>query len=93
MDNRQIHVSYCELPLEARALFTIFGLAASARFMATPPRQPTLNAMLNIVWDAERLTLDDFSDPDRITKLIETYIVTAHKTADRSAVARRKTAA
>jgi hypothetical protein len=58
---------YCELPSEARALFTIFGLAAATRFVAKPPRRASLDSLLNVVWDAERLTLNNLSDPNRMT--------------------------
>jgi hypothetical protein len=93
MIDENVHLLYCELPLEARALFTIFGLAAAARFVATPPHRAKLDAMLTMVWDAERLTLNDLSDPDSMTKLIEAYMVTAGKMVDRSMVVRRRTAA
>lgn len=93
MNDHTIHVSYCELPAEARALLFIYGLAAAARFVARPPRRAELDALLNMAWDAERLTLNDLSDPDRMTKLIEEYWVTTGKTVDRSAVVRRQAAA
>lgn len=92
MNDRQIHIPYCELPAEARALFTIFGLAASARFAARPPHRAKLDAMLTMVWDAERLTLNDLRDPDRLTHLIEEYLAPSPMTTQRSAI-RRKTAA
>lgn len=72
-----IHVSYCELPAETRALLTIYGLAAATRFAAKPPRKAALAATLNMVWDAERLTLADLADPDRVTELIEQYMAPA----------------
>lgn len=77
----------------ARALFTIYGLAAAARFAAKPPRKAALAATLNIVWDAERLTPSDLSDPNRLTNLIEQYMVPPDKIGDRSMPGRHVVAA
>jgi hypothetical protein len=93
MINKNAHLPYCELPSEARALFTIFGLAASARFVAKPPRRASLDSLLNVVWDAERLTLNDLSDPNRMTILIEQYMVPPGKIGDRSSAVRQVVAA
>jgi hypothetical protein len=93
MSDYKIHISYCELPAEARALFTIFGLAAAARFVARPPHRAKLDAMLTTAWDAERLTLNDLRDPDRLTHLIEDYLAASLPAAQRSAVIRQKPAA
>jgi hypothetical protein len=93
MINKNVHMPYCELPSEAHALFTIFGLAAAARFAVKPPRKASLDRLLNVIWDAERLTLNDLSDPDRMTILIELYLVPAGKIGDRSSAVRRAAAA
>lgn len=93
MNDRQTHIPYCELPSEARVLFTIFGLAAAARFAAKPPRKASLDGLLNVVWEAERLTLNDLSDPNRMTALIEQYMVPPGKIGDRSSTVRRVVAA
>jgi hypothetical protein len=93
MNNHKIHVLYCELPVEARALFTIFGLAAAARFVARPPHRARLDAMLTMVWDAERLTLNDLRDPHRLTRLIEDYLAASQMAAQHSAAIRQKPAA
>ena len=82
-----------ELPAEARALFTIFGLAAAARFVARPPHRAKLDAMLTMVWDAERLTLSDLRDPDRLTHLIEDYLAASLMSGPGSAAIRQKPAA
>jgi hypothetical protein len=93
MSDHTIHVSYCELPAEARALFTIVGLAAVARFVVRPPHRAKLDAMLSMVWDAERLTLNDLRDPDRLTHLIEDYLAASLMGAQRSIAIRQKPAA
>lgn len=93
MSNHRIHIPYCELPAEARALFTIFGLAAASRFVVRPPHRAKLDAMLATVWNAERLTRNDLRDPDRLTHLIEDYLAASLMTSQRPAAIRHKPAA
>lgn len=94
MITENIHISYCELPAEARALFTIFGLGAAARFSPTPPRKASLTATLSMIWDAERLTPGDLSDPVKMTELVEQYLApNVPRRGPRSDSARRRHAA
>jgi hypothetical protein len=46
-----------------------------------------------MVWDAERLTLSDLRDPDRLTHLIEDYLAASLMSGPGSAAIRQKPAA
>jgi hypothetical protein len=61
---------FAELPAEARALFSIYAIAALARYGAQRPNQSELISALEIIWNWNRLCLDDLSDPFRMTDLL-----------------------
>jgi hypothetical protein len=65
------HVPYAELPSQARTLFFINALAAVARYGAQPPKQSELTPVLEIIWNGNRLGLQDLSDPFRMTALLK----------------------
>jgi len=65
------HVPFAQLPIEARVLFSIYASAALAKYCSRPLTLATLGVELDAVWDANRLTLRDLSNPDRMTELLE----------------------
>ncbi len=67
-------IVYAELPSEARALLSIFAQAAAARYVSHPLKQSELTPLLEAIWNRNRLCLHDFSDPCRLTALLETEL-------------------
>jgi hypothetical protein len=74
-DITSLHVQFAQLPVEARVLFSIFASAALARYRSQIPTSGDLAAGLESVWNANRLTLPDLSDPYRMTALLESRAV------------------
>jgi hypothetical protein len=70
--SRTSHVPFAELPVEARALLSIFAQAAAARYVAHPLKQSKLTPLLETIWNRNRLCLSDFADPFRMTAMLET---------------------
>jgi hypothetical protein len=68
------YVPFAHLPIEARALFSIYASAALARYRSQIPMSGNLAASLERIWNANRLTLRDLSDPYRMTALLESHI-------------------
>jgi hypothetical protein len=68
------HIPFAELPVEARALFSIIALAAVARNGAQPPEQSELTPLLETIWNGNRLSLKDLSDPFRMTALLKSEL-------------------
>jgi hypothetical protein len=66
-----LHTPFAELPVEARALFFIYALGASARFGVHPPTPAELAPQLETIWNEHKLCNADLADPDRITALLE----------------------
>ena len=64
------HTPFAELPSEARALFSIYAIAALARYGAQRLDQSELIPALEIIWNWNRLRLEDLSDPFRMTDLL-----------------------
>ena len=71
MIDKSFHRPYCELPSEARALLFIIAQAAAPRFLAQPPKRSELTPVLEIIWNRNRLCLNDFADPFRMTALLK----------------------
>ena len=69
-----LHVPFAELPIEARVLFSIYASAALVRFRSQIPTLGNLAAGLERIWNANRLTLVDLSDPYRMTALLESHV-------------------
>jgi hypothetical protein len=69
--NSLSHVPFAELPVEARVLFFILALPAVARYGVKPRKQSELTPALEAVWNGNRLCPKDFSDPFRMTALLE----------------------
>jgi hypothetical protein len=67
-------VSFAELPVEARALFSIYAMAAVARYMPEPPNRSRLAPILEAIWNRNRLCPSDISDPFRMTALLESEL-------------------
>ena len=67
-------VPFAELPSEARALLFIFAMGAAARYVAQPPKRSELTPLLETIWNRNRLCLNDFADPFRMTALLETEL-------------------
>jgi hypothetical protein len=68
------HIPFAELPVEARALFFINALAAMARYGAQRPERSELAAVLETIWNGNRLSLKDLSDPFSITALLKSKL-------------------
>jgi hypothetical protein len=68
--NRTSHIPFVELPSEARALLSIYAVAALVQFGAERPKQSDLIPALEIIWNWNRLCLEDLSDPFRMTDLL-----------------------
>jgi hypothetical protein len=64
---------FTQLPVEARALFFIYASAALARYRSQPPTPDELAADLEAVWNTNRLSKSDLSDPNRLVRLLEEY--------------------
>ena len=69
-----MHVPFAQLPIEARVLFAIYAAAAAPRFGSVPPELSTLLLQVEEVWNANRLTQLELSDPVRITALLKSYV-------------------
>jgi hypothetical protein len=69
--SRTSHAPYAELPVEARALLFILAQAAAPRFVAQPPKRSELTPVLEIIWDRNLLSLNDLTDPFRMTALLK----------------------
>ena len=69
--NSLSHVPFAELPVQARVLFFILALPAVARYGVKPPKESELTPVLETIWNANRLSLKDFSDPFRMTALLK----------------------
>lgn len=87
-DSRLSHMSFAQLPVEARTLFFIYASAVLARFGSQPPTRRGLAADIETVWNTNRLSKCDLSDPDRMTRLLEQHFApsvfnTAEKHANR----------
>jgi hypothetical protein len=67
---RTSHVSFVELSTEARALFSIYAIAALARYGAQRPDPSELSPALEIIWNWNKLHPEDLSDPFRMTDLL-----------------------
>jgi hypothetical protein len=65
-------IVYAELPVEARALLSIFAQAAAARYVVQPRKQSELTPLLETIWNRNRLCLSDLANPYRMTALLET---------------------
>jgi hypothetical protein len=72
--NTSLHVPFAQLPIEARVLFAIYAAAAAPRFGSVPPELSTLLLQVEEVWNANRLTQLELSDPVRITALLKSYV-------------------
>ena len=70
-----LHVPFTQLPVEARVLFSIFASAALARYRSQIPTSGDMAAGLERIWNENRLTLPDLSDPYRMTALLESHSV------------------
>jgi hypothetical protein len=76
------HIPFAELPVEARALFSIIALAAVARYGVQRPEPAELIPVLETIWNENRLRLKDFSDPFRMTALLETEFASVSSAGD-----------
>jgi hypothetical protein len=60
-----------QLPVEARGLFSIYASAALARYQSHPPIPSKISGELERVWNKNRLTCEELSDPNRMTLILE----------------------
>jgi hypothetical protein len=65
------HVPFAELPVEARALFSIIAVATLGRFQTHQPDRSEHNPSLETIWNENRLSLKDLSEPFRMTALLK----------------------
>ena len=68
------HIPFAELPVEARALFSIYAIAALARYGTQRPVRSELTQLLEFIWDRNRLCPSDISDPHRMTALLKSEL-------------------
>jgi hypothetical protein len=59
-NNTCLHVPFAQLPLEARVLFSII---LATIYGPEPPAAAKVLADVEMIWDSENLTLDDFNKP------------------------------
>jgi len=64
------HLTYSELPAEARGMLFILAMGTLAAFGARRPDESELMPALEIVWNWNRLRLEDLSDPAHITDVL-----------------------
>jgi hypothetical protein len=76
------HVQFAELPVEARAMFFLIAMGASARFGAPRPNQSEMDPVLETIWNRNRLLLRDLSDPFRMTALLKTELAAFSSAGD-----------
>jgi hypothetical protein len=76
------YIPFAELPVEARALLFINALAALARYDTQRPKQSELTAVLETIWDRNRLCLKDLSDPFHMTARLKTELASVFPTGD-----------
>jgi len=79
--SRTSHIPFNELPSEARALFSINAIAVFARYGARP-HLSELTALLETVWNGNRLRLNDLADPFQMTKLLKAHFAAAPASGD-----------
>jgi hypothetical protein len=77
-----LHIPFAELPVEARVLLFIIALPAVTRFGVKPPKQSDLNPVLEAIWYGNRLCLKDFSDPFRMSTLLEKELASVSLNGD-----------
>ena len=65
------HVPFAELPIEARTLLSIIAMSSLVRFEAPRPNRAEMNPMLETIWNRNRLSLKDLSDPFLMTALLK----------------------
>jgi hypothetical protein len=70
IDTTKLHLPYSELPAEARGMLFILAMGTLAAFGARRPDESELTPALEIVWNWNRLRLEDLSDPTRITEVL-----------------------
>jgi|GEM_PF-6395494 len=80
-----LHFPFAELPSEARTLFSIYAVAALARFGAQLPEEVYLFPALEIVWNWNSLSMKDLADPTRLTDLMAEHFGLRPKGGSRSA--------
>jgi hypothetical protein len=90
-DTNSSHLSFDQLPIEARTLFFIYASAALASYGSHPPTPCGLAAMLETAWNENDLCQRDLSDPSRMTRLLKDHFAALTSTqATRPARARRR---
>jgi hypothetical protein len=68
------HISYGELPADARMLFFILSLPAFGKQSLVPPKPSDVATTLQQIWDSHDLALADLRDPNRMTNLIAEHL-------------------
>lgn len=68
------HVSFAQLPIEAKVLFYIQSMSAWEYHCNWPHKAAEIYGDLERVWNAEQLTLGDLRDWPCISELLETEL-------------------
>jgi hypothetical protein len=76
------HIPFDELPSQARTMFFIIAVGASARFGAPRPNQSEMNPVLETIWNGNRLSLTALSDPFRMTALLKMELASFSSAGD-----------
>lgn len=79
-------IAFVDLPTEARILFFIYASAAMARFGIRPPTPTEIAQRLEALWNEHALRIEDLSDPDRLTALLQEHLPSAGKLKGPSSV-------
>jgi hypothetical protein len=72
--DKSTHITYRELPAEARMLFFILSLPAFGKHSLVPPKPSDVAATLQQIWDHHGLALADLRDPNRMTTLVAEHL-------------------
>jgi hypothetical protein len=68
--NKNLHVPFKQLPLDAKGLLFIIAMAEMADYRSWPPTPAEIGGDLEQLWDREKLTEADFRDIHRLSALV-----------------------
>ena len=68
------HIPFAQLPLEACALFYFQSLLAVEYHLDVPHTSAEIFSDLERIWNAEKLTVEDLRDWDRLSDLLKAQL-------------------
>ncbi len=69
--DKNIHVPFQQLPLEAKILLFITAMAEMANYRSWPPTPAEIRGDLEELWNREKLTEADFRNMPRLSTLLD----------------------